>query len=789
MSTKQLYEKTSEGMKEVSPLVSIEDIYSKLSDTPLEALVSLFNHVKCKWKGSVADTRRTVPLFLRRSGLFITYNNGTKYITEFFSAGTDQITTEGWVKDSNWTPVPDEDYISAGVKPGVGSIGYEQLNDNLKQLFREKVNVTNFPDNEDIVSVDNMLKFKDRNVDATNFQSKGYVILRKNLHLINGAVKNILTNDMINQPNTIYEIRYDFDLNGNNISLQENSILKFTGGKISNGRVLFYKNALTINSNFENVEFVQATNNVLPYSIIKLYTSIENLKNTTSVRYKDIVYLKTEYGIKPYEISTAGSYYNKGAISLDKLKNIEAVPLSTNVRRGVINITNYGIYPNGEDMSDKLNSFLSSSMKWLYEFSTLYFPGGVYKFTKPIKFITRCNIVGDNVSIIGNEYTGTVFDFSDVKNPNENESLYCITAEQQLYNVSNITFISNSYKLIENRNNILNTQTEAWTETINQKNICCIKRASYINECYFRGWSGSCILGNNETYVTNCYFTNNNLCLNFMNDCTATNIWAKYCSTIIKTGVLNTISNIRGDSIKEEAIISNQGGFIDNILIDWGYKSVFGIRGNNTATFSFYVGSNYNISMYRNVVNTKLINKKTLDGINVTYDMGVVSIKRIDGIKNFNSNLSIQGNFLSNIKDGSINYESDKVTTISIPLTIDVKTIINFNGVINITLFDINIEDIIADVSLIKNFIYMISGKATGEVILNNKPFYLKELDKEHYDNEHIIYLGDNKIPCNGTTLKRPVNIKAGFFFYDTTLNKPIWWTGENWIDATGADV
>lgn len=81
MSTKQLYEKTSEGMKEVSPLVSIEDIYSKLSDTPLEALVSLFNHVKCEWKGSVAD----------------------------------------------------------------------------------------FPDDEDIASVDNMLKFKDREVDVANF--------------------------------------------------------------------------------------------------------------------------------------------------------------------------------------------------------------------------------------------------------------------------------------------------------------------------------------------------------------------------------------------------------------------------------------------------------------------------------------------------------------------------------------------------------------------------------------------------------------------------------------------
>lgn len=47
MSTKQLYEKTSEGMKEVNSLVAIEDIYSKLSDTPLETLVSLYNHVKC----------------------------------------------------------------------------------------------------------------------------------------------------------------------------------------------------------------------------------------------------------------------------------------------------------------------------------------------------------------------------------------------------------------------------------------------------------------------------------------------------------------------------------------------------------------------------------------------------------------------------------------------------------------------------------------------------------------------------------------------------------------------
>ena len=284
MSTKQLYEKTSEGMKEVSPLVAIEDIYSKLSDTPLEALVSLYNHVKCEWKGSVADTRRTVPLFLRRSGLFITYNNGIKYITEFFSAGADKITTEGWIKDSNWTIVPDEDYISAGVKPGVGSIGYDQLNNQLKQLFREKVNVTNFPDDEDIASVDNMLKLKDREVNAANFQSKGYVILRKNLVEVNGVVKNILTQDMINQDNTIYDVKYDFEAI-DNISFKPNSIVIFNGGSF-NDKISCVNYYGIINNKFvvSDVDFiptVSSTTNGLMSSTDKTNLDLLNTKVPT----------------------------------------------------------------------------------------------------------------------------------------------------------------------------------------------------------------------------------------------------------------------------------------------------------------------------------------------------------------------------------------------------------------------------------------------------------------------------------------------------------------------------
>ena len=235
MDTKQLYEKTSEGMKEVSPLVSIEDIYSKISDTSLDALLSIFNHIKCEWKGTTIDTRKSVPLFLRKSGLFITYNNGTKYITECF-IGNNINDENAWIENSNWADVPDKDYIAAGVVPGVGSIGYEQLNDNLKELFNTKVNVTNFPDEEDICSTDNLLKFKDREVDASNFQSKGYVILRKNLTKVNGKVKNVLTQSMINEDNTIYEIRYDFEAI-DNIEFKPNSIVWFNGGSFNSDRV------------------------------------------------------------------------------------------------------------------------------------------------------------------------------------------------------------------------------------------------------------------------------------------------------------------------------------------------------------------------------------------------------------------------------------------------------------------------------------------------------------------------------------------------------------------------
>lgn len=49
--------------------------------------------------------------------------------------------------------------------------------------------------------------------------------------------RSILTSTMMNQSNTIYEVRYDFDLDGETLNVSDNCVLKFEGGSINNGRI------------------------------------------------------------------------------------------------------------------------------------------------------------------------------------------------------------------------------------------------------------------------------------------------------------------------------------------------------------------------------------------------------------------------------------------------------------------------------------------------------------------------------------------------------------------------
>ena len=125
-----------------------------------------------------------------------------------------------------------------------------------------------------------------RNYEPTEFSGKGYKVLEKNIQTIDGVKKNILTADMINKPNTIYEIRYDFDLDGKIITIPKNCILHFISGKFYNGSIsmdntivsTLYEDVLSeinISGNYYNIQkHIEDTKSLLQASINKLNDTV-----------------------------------------------------------------------------------------------------------------------------------------------------------------------------------------------------------------------------------------------------------------------------------------------------------------------------------------------------------------------------------------------------------------------------------------------------------------------------------------------------------------------------------
>lgn len=122
-------------------------------------------------------------------------------------------------------------------------------------------------DEDDLVLIEDdgesKIRFSDRNFNISNFIGKGYKILRKNIT----NNKNILTQEMISEADTIYEIRYDFDLDNNEIIIPDRCIIRFNGGSFSNGRIS--GNNSSINAGlykiFNNITFTNTWNNCIAY--------------------------------------------------------------------------------------------------------------------------------------------------------------------------------------------------------------------------------------------------------------------------------------------------------------------------------------------------------------------------------------------------------------------------------------------------------------------------------------------------------------------------------------------
>ena len=135
--------------------------------------------------------------------------------------------------------------------------------------------VYNQADNEDLEEViqdgKSVLHFKDKLYNPEEYSGYGRVWLRKNIKksslcdCCDDTKKNILTQNMFFKQdnispntNTIYIVQYDYDLDGNTITIPSDSVLVFDGGSFSNGQIILDNTlvvppTLDLNDVFKNI--------------------------------------------------------------------------------------------------------------------------------------------------------------------------------------------------------------------------------------------------------------------------------------------------------------------------------------------------------------------------------------------------------------------------------------------------------------------------------------------------------------------------------------------------------
>ena len=134
--------------------------------------------------------------------------------------------------------------------------------------------INNAADDEDLTvktlsNGSTVLKFADKKYLPSIYSGLGEIILRKNI--IDGS--NILDISLFeNITDTTFIVRYDFDLNGQSLTLGSGNKLKFVGGSIKNGNITLSRSNELLSDRqyqcFYNIKFEGKYSKVLPLSLL-----------------------------------------------------------------------------------------------------------------------------------------------------------------------------------------------------------------------------------------------------------------------------------------------------------------------------------------------------------------------------------------------------------------------------------------------------------------------------------------------------------------------------------------
>lgn len=243
---------------------------------------------------TLEDAIVQVPETIRIAGLKVSFLNNSGLVETWEFAGGAFENIENWKSNEDkLTDIRDEaiDKIKDAESDAISNFSSQRVTpDMLSESTKQFINasgggtINNLADDEDLVSVDkgeslSVLKFADRAYNPGIYVGMGYKILRRNI--MDG--KNILTQDMVNQPHTIYVVQYDFDLDGAQITIPENCILKFDGGSLSNGKLTSIGYVRCINSDtpdYSNELKCDIDNNFVDKFPINPYSKLQQKNDT-----------------------------------------------------------------------------------------------------------------------------------------------------------------------------------------------------------------------------------------------------------------------------------------------------------------------------------------------------------------------------------------------------------------------------------------------------------------------------------------------------------------------------
>lgn len=137
--------------------------------------------------------------------------------------------------------------------------------------------------------------------------------------------QNVITQEDINKSDTIYEIRYDFTLDGKTITIPKNCILYFTSGKFYNGIInmdntviaTLYEDILSgvnVSGNYYNIQKnIKDANNLIQGNINKLNNAEKNIErlNTRSSQIEETI--KGIAATGGASVATSVTYNNKNS--------------------------------------------------------------------------------------------------------------------------------------------------------------------------------------------------------------------------------------------------------------------------------------------------------------------------------------------------------------------------------------------------------------------------------------------------------------------------------------------